>query len=245
MRQGANTPWAAGYRSGGLRSQGGQDSRRDPARDQEQLPGHQPPRPEPDSSGLPPAQHQQSLQAAVSKAEVKPMDKGEENAASEEKAHFLMENRRSGTEEYLPELEKKEKETKCVTRNIQWTTGNNFTVERGRQQIEEAVSTWEVHESWLHWSEFLQEEELKYSKRYHYRVCWSMPTRRKPIPRATASVYFVIEVSKIKPATLPVEVFFTLESSELIHRPEQCQFREKWLKDIIENKIILMERLTF
>lgn len=27
-------------------------------------------------------------------------------------------------------------------------------------------------------------------------------------------------------------------------RPEQCQFREKWLKDIIENKIILMERLT-
>ena len=27
-----------------------------------------------------------------------------------------------------------------------------------------------------------------------------MPTRRKPIPRATASVYFVIEVSKIKPA---------------------------------------------
>jgi len=70
MRQEANTPWAAGYRSGGLRSQGGQDSRRDPARDQEQLPGHQPPRPEPDSSGLPPAQHQQSLQAAVSKAEV-------------------------------------------------------------------------------------------------------------------------------------------------------------------------------
>jgi len=37
------------------------------------------------------------------------MDKGEENAASEEKAHFLTENRRSGTEEYLPELEKKEK----------------------------------------------------------------------------------------------------------------------------------------
>ncbi|NXW44791.1 AKA14 protein, partial [Nyctiprogne leucopyga] len=133
--------------------------------------------------------------------------------------------------------------TKNVIKNIQWTTGNNFTVERGQQQIEEFISIWEVHESWLHCSEFLHEEELEHSKRYHYRVCWSIPTRRKPTPRATASVYFVIEISKIKPATLPVELSFTLESSRLIHRPEQCQFREKWLKDIIENKIILMERL--
>ncbi|NXI34519.1 AKA14 protein, partial [Galbula dea] len=133
--------------------------------------------------------------------------------------------------------------TKYVFKNIQWTTGKNFTVERGQQQIEELISTWEVHESWLHHAEFLQEEELTSSKRYHYRVCWSTPTRQKPVPRATASIYFVIEVSKIKPDTSPVEVFFTLEASRLIHRPEQCRFREKWLKDIIENKITLMERL--
>ncbi|NXU56399.1 AKA14 protein, partial [Turnix velox] len=133
--------------------------------------------------------------------------------------------------------------TKSVIKNIPWITGNDFTVERGQEQIEEYISTWDVHSSWLHCSEFLREEELKYSKRYLYRVCWSMPTCRKPIPRATASVYFVIEISKIKPTTLPVEVFFTLESTRLIHRPEQCNFREKWLKDIIESKIILMERL--
>ncbi|XP_009887606.1 PREDICTED: A-kinase anchor protein 14 [Charadrius vociferus] len=180
--------------------------------------GH--PSPEPDSSGLPPTcalsptkaravqKQQQSLWAAV-----KTMDKGEENAASEEKAQLLLD-----TEEYLPELEKEEKESKSVIKSIQWVTGNNFTVEKGLQQIEEHISTWDVHRSWLHWSEFLREEELKYSKRYHYRVCWSVPTRRKPIPRATASVYFVIEISKTKPATLPVEVFFTLESSRLIHR---------------------------
>lgn len=92
------------------------------------------------------------------------MDKGEENAASEEKAQLLMENGRSDTEEYLPELEKEEKgsmpalfvcvrvfpegfvsilsilESKSVIKNIQWVTGNNFTVERGRQQIEEHIS---------------------------------------------------------------------------------------------------------
>ncbi|XP_062441030.1 A-kinase anchor protein 14 [Rhea pennata] len=172
------------------------------------------------------------------------MDKGEEDAAIKEAARVFIENVISNAKEHLLGLPKKEAE--YAIKNIQWTTCKNFTVERGQQQIEEYISqTWEFHESWLHYLEFLQEEELKYSKRYHYRVCWSVPTRRKPIPRATASIYFIIEVSKIKPATLPVEVFFILESSRLIHRPEQCRFREKWLKDIIENKIILMESLTF
>ncbi|NWH56314.1 AKA14 protein, partial [Geococcyx californianus] len=86
-----------------------------------------------------------------------------------------------------------------VIKIIQWITGNNLTVKRGLQQIEDLISTWEVHESWLHCSEFLQEEELEDRKRYHYRVCWSIPTRRKPTPRATASVYFVIEISKTQP----------------------------------------------
>ncbi|NXX97172.1 AKA14 protein, partial [Centropus bengalensis] len=133
--------------------------------------------------------------------------------------------------------------TECVTKTIYWITANNFTVERGRQQIEDLISSWRVHKSCLHWSEFLHEEELEDSKRYHYRACWSIPTRRKPIPRATASVYFIIEISKTKPATSPGEVFFTLESSKLIHRAEQRLFREKWLKDIIENKIRVIERL--
>ncbi|NWU93967.1 AKA14 protein, partial [Upupa epops] len=86
-----------------------------------------------------------------------------------------------------------------IMKNIQWTTGNDFTVERGQQQIEEVISTWEVHERWLRSIEFLQEEELEHSKRYHYRVCWSVPTCRKPIPQATASIYFFIEISSLKP----------------------------------------------
>ncbi|XP_066194888.1 A-kinase anchor protein 14 isoform X2 [Sylvia atricapilla] len=92
--------------------------------------------------------------------------------------------------------------------------------------------------------EFLDEEELKDSKWYHYKACWGLPTRRKPVPRATASVYFVIVISKLKPDTLPVQVFYRLESSRLIRRPEQCQFREKWLQDIIENKIVCAERVA-
>ncbi|KAM3662559.1 A-kinase anchor protein 14 isoform 2-T2 [Ammospiza maritima maritima] len=123
----------------------------------------------------------------------------EEKEGSEQKDHIPPEDESSSTEEWLPEDEEKEKESKHVIKNIPWTTAKNFTVEIGQQQIEELISTWDIHESWLHHSEFLEEEELKDSKRYHYRACWGLPTRRKPIPRATASVYFVIVISKLKP----------------------------------------------
>ncbi|TRZ07301.1 hypothetical protein HGM15179_019805 [Zosterops borbonicus] len=151
---------------------------------------------------------------------VKPMDKEREKAASEEKekgiAFALLECVgvfSGGFVSILFVLE-----TKHVIKNIQWTKAKNFTVERGRQQIEELISTWDIHESWLHHSEFLDKEELRDSKRYHYRACWGLPTRRKPVPRATASVYFVIVISKFQPDTAPVQVFYRLESSRLIRR---------------------------
>ncbi|XP_072191237.1 A-kinase anchor protein 14 [Excalfactoria chinensis] len=172
------------------------------------------------------------------------MDEENENAAMEKAVHMIVKKAtRAAQEYYLNIVQKEEEEAEYTARNIQWTTCENFSVEKGRQQIEEYISTWELHESWLHCSEFLWEEDLQYSKKYHYRVLWSIPTRRKPIPQATASTYFVIEISKIKPITLPVDVYFFLESGRLIHRPERCRFREKWLKDIIENKLILRERL--
>ncbi|KAM9127243.1 A-kinase anchor protein 14 [Pangshura tecta] len=158
------------------------------------------------------------------------MDVGDEDAIKE-KAHILIEDVIRHAKEHLRDLQEKER----VICTREWKSYSVVYVQQ----------TWEFHESWLHWSDYLQEEELKYSRRYHYRVRWSIPTRRKPIPRATACIYFIMEISKIKPPTLPVEVFFILESNRLIHRPGQCRFREKWLKDIIENKRILMDSITF
>ncbi|XP_053230627.1 A-kinase anchor protein 14 isoform X1 [Podarcis raffonei] len=129
--------------------------------------------------------------------------------------------------------------------NITWMKCKDFTVFNGLAQIEDYLKTWELHESWLHWTNYISEEELEYSTRYFYRVRWSIPTCRKPIPRATACVYFVIEISKIRPSTLPVEVFFVVETNKLIHRPGESRFKEKWLKDVIESKIIMMETITF
>uniref|UniRef100_A0ABM5EVT7 A-kinase anchor protein 14 isoform X2 n=1 Tax=Pogona vitticeps TaxID=103695 RepID=A0ABM5EVT7_9SAUR len=45
--------------------------------------------------------------------------------------------------------------------------------------------------------------------------------------------------------TLPVEVFFIVETNKLIHRPGKSRFKEKWLKEVIESKISLMETIYF
>lgn len=129
--------------------------------------------------------------------------------------------------------------------DIEWLTIEDFTVEKGEQKIEEFVNTWQFEEAWLHCIDFLKEEADEYNKKYRYQVRWSIPTRRKPIPRATACVYFTIQVSKIKPGNYPVEVFYVFETNQLVHRPGQSRFREVWLKNIIENKILMMEAIKF
>lgn len=140
------------------------------------------------------------------------------------------------TEEDFPDYEMK---------NIDWITCQNFSIEVGKKQIEEYIQTWEVHPSWLFSLEFLQDSEQEFYKQYHYRAQWSIPTRRTPIPRGTACVYFVIEISKIKPQTIPVEVYYMVESNRLAYRPGKSRFREKWLKDVIESKALLQDTVDF
>ncbi|XP_026558932.1 A-kinase anchor protein 14 [Pseudonaja textilis] len=142
-------------------------------------------------------------------------------------------------------LQKEEAGAQYKMRNITWMRCTDFSIGKGLLQIEDYMKTWELHESWLHWSNYLNKQELQYSTQYYYRVRWSIPTCRKPIPRATACVYFVIEISKIKPKMLPIEVFFVVETNKLVHRPGKTRFKEKWLKDVIESKIVMMETVDF
>jgi len=59
-------------------------------------------------------------------------------------------------------------------------------------------------------------DDLQYDTRYRYRVRWSIPTRRLPIPRFTASVYFTITVSKIKPKVRHIFYCVCLEFSIVV-----------------------------
>ncbi|XP_071492761.1 A-kinase anchor protein 14-like [Diadema setosum] len=129
--------------------------------------------------------------------------------------------------------------------NIEWISIEDFTVDVGKKKIDEFVKTWEYDQSWLYCIDFLREEDDQYSKKYRYQVRWSVPTRRKPIPRATACVYFTIEVSKIKPKTSTVSVYYVFETNRLVHQPGLSRFRERWLKDLIDTKILIMDTVTF
>jgi len=127
------------------------------------------------------------------------------------------------------------------TPNITWPTIGEFNIQKGKEKIEEYIKTWQIGENWLYWIDYLCEDIFAYSKRYRYKVQWSVPTRRKPIPRATASVYFTVNISSVKPQHFPSNVFYIFETSKLVHIPGKSRFREKWLKDIIESKVLLME----
>jgi len=129
--------------------------------------------------------------------------------------------------------------------NVLWPTIEDFTPELGEEKILEFVQTWQFDESWLYHISMIEMDDKEFDVRYRYRVLWSIPTRRKPIPRATAAVYFTILVSKIKaPNTTIVSVFYVFETNRLVHRPGQSRFQEQWLKDIIINKCMLCDRIN-
>ncbi|XP_013411462.1 A-kinase anchor protein 14-like [Lingula anatina] len=130
-------------------------------------------------------------------------------------------------------------------KNIEWLTIEEFTIQKGEDKINDFLKTWDYEGAWLYCIDFLQEDDFEFDKRFRYRVRWSIPTRRKPIPRATASVYFTFVVSKIKPKTYPVDVYYVFETNRLVHIPGQSRFREKWLKDIIENKVLMLQAIDF
>lgn len=130
-------------------------------------------------------------------------------------------------------------------KDIGWLNIQEFSVEKAEEKIHEFIKTWVYEDSWQYCIDFLGEDIFPFDHRYRFRVRWSIPTRRKPIPRATASVYFTFVVSTIKPRTYPVDVLYVFETNRLVHKPGQSRFREKWLKDIIESKVALMSAITF
>ncbi|KAK6195240.1 hypothetical protein SNE40_000710 [Patella caerulea] len=137
------------------------------------------------------------------------------------------------------------REDNYEVKNINWLTIEEFSIQMAEEKIKEFIETWAYQDSWLYCVDFLGKDSHDFDHRYRFRVRWSVPTRRKPVPRSTACVYFTFVVSKIKPKDHSVDVFYVFETNRLVHRPGQSRFREKWLKDIIENKVMMMTTVVF
>lgn len=129
--------------------------------------------------------------------------------------------------------------------NIKWPTIEEFNQDLGLQSIEEFIKGWQLDETWLHCTDHIGVEEASSETLYRYRVRWSIPTRRAPIPRVTASVYFTIRVSKVKPKNHEVGVYYQLETYRTKHKPSSTRFSEKWLHDLISSKERLMLYVKF
>ncbi|XP_055294736.1 A-kinase anchor protein 14 isoform X1 [Moschus berezovskii] len=179
------------------------------------------------------------------------------------------------TKDAITAAVKSAEEAENPVRNINWITHGEFTEEKGRKQVEEFVLNWEYQGRWKHYTEFLRKEDVIHSFYYTYCVRWSIPTARRPITQITASVYFTIKINKNKPPPArgslgktklchtsnvptcfsnfkihvtqdtPIDVSYVFEGHSLVHRPGMIRFREKWLRDIIEAKCILMDPNIF
>lgn len=80
-----------------------------------------------------------------------------------------------------------------------FSTIKEFTVELGIEEVKLFIKQWNISEQWLNCIDYLGNTEEEFNSIYTYRVLYSIPTRIKPIPTATASVYFKIKKSKVKP----------------------------------------------
>ncbi|XP_068443114.1 A-kinase anchor protein 14 [Clinocottus analis] len=125
---------------------------------------------------------------------------------------------------------------------VNWVASNDFTVDVGLKEIEEYMQTWEMQLRWSHSLRFLFSTEEEQHTFYHFRARWSKTSSWKPI-RGTASVFFVAVVFKVDPGTLPVEVYFVVESNRRVHTPGRTIFREKWLADVLESKSLLQREV--
>ncbi|KAM6151587.1 LOW QUALITY PROTEIN: A-kinase anchor protein 14 [Rhynchocyon petersi] len=84
--------------------------------------------------------------------------------------------------------------------------------------------------------EFVERQDLGNGFNYIYHVYWCVPTGPIPIPPLSTPARFTLKFIKGKPPDEPVEVFYTFEEQALVHRPGMSRFRERWVRDILQEK---------
>ncbi|XP_074248095.1 A-kinase anchor protein 14 isoform X1 [Saimiri boliviensis] len=125
-------------------------------------------------------------------------------------------------------------------KNITWMTHGEFTVEQGRKQIDEYLSTCIYKKRWAHTTVFVERKDLIHSFLYIYYVHWSATSAGIPVAQISSGTYFKLKVSKTKPPDAPIGVFFVGEEQELVHRPGMVCFREHWQKNLTDAKYDFM-----
>ncbi|KYB26744.1 uncharacterized protein LOC103313598 isoform X3 [Tribolium castaneum] len=130
----------------------------------------------------------------------------------------------------------------CV---LEWPTIEEFTQEIGTAKISEYLSYWKFEEDWKYCINFLIGKSDSACDFYQYEAIFSIPCKQYPIAQATASVFFVFEVSRIKPRHCLVDVHYWFEGQRTIHTPGKFTFQEEKLFNIVDAKINFYKTLRF
>ncbi|XP_065167377.1 uncharacterized protein [Atheta coriaria] len=124
----------------------------------------------------------------------------------------------------------------------------NFTEKIGKYVINDIINKWKTQslkEKWAFSIKFLMGQSDACSDFYIYEAVFGLPTPLYPVPQATCSLIFTIEVSRVKPRVCPINVSYKIEGSGYVFVPEEYVFQESWLLNVINAKIRLFSRVQF
>ncbi|KAK4884120.1 hypothetical protein RN001_000391 [Aquatica leii] len=143
-----------------------------------------------------------------------------------------------------PDQDSKKSDSETNIENfVKWPRICDFTVTVGECCLNDYMLSWTFDEAWLYCIDFLLVQSDEYNDYFKYEVKWSIPTIQYPIPQATASIFFTIEVSKFKPKYCLVDVTYVFEGSRFVQSPGQVEFQESFLFDIIFAKLITFQHM--
>jgi len=127
-----------------------------------------------------------------------------------------------------------------------WQTNKNFSEKDALSDIESFVTKWELDEQWLFCIDHIGTEETEFAKNYKYNVRFSIPTRKKPIPTATASVFFTLSQSTVPgKENDQISVTYQVEGFRLTQSPGAFAFQQQWLYETLESKAKFIKLVDF
>merc|ERR1712212_927993 len=116
----------------------------------------------------------------------------------------------------------------------EWPTNGAFTVAEGLIAIKHFVAKWQLDEQWLFCIDHIDTIEQEFAIEHKYNVRFSIPTRKKPIPTATASVFFTLTQSTVTGSDAePMSIAYQVEGFRLSQSPGAFTFRQQWLYEVL------------
>mmetsp|Transcript_27530 Transcript_27530/g.72387 ORF Transcript_27530/g.72387 Transcript_27530/m.72387 type:complete len:193 (+) Transcript_27530:67-645(+) len=91
---------------------------------------------------------------------------------------------------------------------------------------------WPLSDGW----KFCVKRVGQLETKFLLEAVFSIPTRRRPVPNATASVLFAVDVDGGEAGAAVRETLFSVETQDLIHSAAHDGFSEQWLYDVLAAK---------